>query len=64
MIIPIRCMNCGRPVAQLWEAYKKRVAAGEEPKGVLDELGVKSYCCRATLLTHVEIAPKLARHKR
>ncbi|MBU5557890.1 MAG: DNA-directed RNA polymerase subunit N [Candidatus Aenigmatarchaeota archaeon] len=64
MIIPVRCMSCGRPIAHLWEAFKKRTATGEEAKKVLDELGVKSYCCRATLLGHVDIMPKVARYKR
>ena len=57
-------MSCGRVIAHLWEAYKKRTAAGEEPKKVMDELGVKSYCCRATLMSHVELGPKIARYKR
>ena len=30
MIIPIRCMNCGNPLAQLWRYYEKRV---KEEKG-------------------------------
>lgn len=25
MIIPIRCMNCGNPLANLWRFYEKRV---------------------------------------
>ena len=25
MIIPIRCMNCGNPLADLWRYYQKRV---------------------------------------
>jgi len=25
MIIPIRCMNCGSPIAQLWRYYEERV---------------------------------------
>ena len=57
-------MSCGRPIAHLWEAFKKRTAAGEEAKKVLDELGVKNYCCRAALLSHVELTPKIARYKR
>jgi DNA-directed RNA polymerase subunit N (RpoN/RPB10) len=30
MIIPIRCMNCGNPIAQLWRYYEARV---KEEKG-------------------------------
>jgi DNA-directed RNA polymerase subunit N (RpoN/RPB10) len=25
MIIPIRCMNCGNPIADLWRYYQKRL---------------------------------------
>ena len=25
MIIPIRCMNCGIPIADLWRYYQKRI---------------------------------------
>jgi DNA-directed RNA polymerase subunit N len=31
------------------------VKSGEEPKKVLDSLGVTRYCCRRMLLSHVEI---------
>lgn len=64
MIIPIRCMSCGRPIAHLWEAFKKRTAAGEDAKKVLDELGVKSYCCRSLLLSHVDLLGQVAKYKR
>ena len=50
MIIPIRCFSCGKPIAQLWEEFKKRTAAGEEANKVLDELGLARYCCRAMFL--------------
>jgi DNA-directed RNA polymerase subunit N len=30
------------------------VLAGEDPGKVLDELGVARYCCRRTLLAHVD----------
>lgn len=50
MIIPIRCFSCGKPIAHLWKKYKERTHAGEEPKKVLDELGLERYCCRAAFL--------------
>ena len=54
MIIPIRCFSCGKPIAHLWEEYKKRTEAGENPGKVLDELGVERYCCRAVFLGQVD----------
>ena len=63
MIIPIRCISCGRPIAHLWEKFKARVEAGEEPQKVLDDLGVKKYCCRALMLTHVDLYKDIAKFK-
>lgn len=64
MLIPVRCISCGRPIGHLWEKFKQRVAAGESGKTVLDSLGVTSYCCRSLLLTHVDTLPQIAKFKR
>ncbi|MEK6848236.1 MAG: DNA-directed RNA polymerase subunit N [Nanoarchaeota archaeon] len=64
MIIPIRCFSCGRPIAQLWEEYKKRTLAGEDSGKVLDELGVKSYCCRSMFIGHVDMIEKVSKFKK
>jgi len=53
LIVPIRCMTCGAPLAQYWEEFRRRVEAGEDPEKVLDDLGVRRFCCRRTLLAHV-----------
>ncbi len=55
MIIQIRCYSCGKPIAHLWEEYNKRTEKGEERKKVLDSLGLKRYCCRQTLMGHVDL---------
>ena len=54
MIIPIRCMTCGRVLSTVWDEYKKRIAKGGKPEKVLDDLGVKKYCCRSLFLTHTD----------
>ena len=64
MIIPIRCFSCGKPIAHLWETYKKRVAAGEDSKKVLDELGVERYCCRSVFLGHVDLIETVSKFKK
>lgn len=63
MLVPIRCMSCGKPVAGLWEKYKQRVAAGEQPAKVLDALGVERYCCRALFLTHKDVLGEIAKFR-
>ncbi len=55
MIIPVRCFSCGKLVGDKWEAFSKRVAAGEPPKEILDDVGAERYCCRRMLLSHVDL---------
>ena len=64
MIIPMRCMSCGKPVSQLWEEYKKKVTAGQDRKKVLDELGLERYCCRALFLGHIDLIQNIAKYKK
>ncbi|VVB80582.1 DNA-directed RNA polymerase subunit N [uncultured archaeon] len=54
MIIPVRCFSCGKPIAHLWNQYKEKVAKGEDPKKVFEELGLDRYCCRAIFLGQVD----------
>jgi DNA-directed RNA polymerase subunit N len=64
MIIPIRCLSCGKPVAHLWEDFKKRTSAGEDSKKVLDELGLERYCCRALFLGHTDLLKTISKFKK
>ena len=64
MIIPIRCLSCGKPVAQLWAQYKERTEKGEDAKKILDDLGLTRYCCRALFMGHVDLLQDLAEFKK
>jgi len=64
MIIPIRCFSCGKPIAHLWEKFKNRVEKGEDPKKVLDDLGLERYCCRAVFLGHVDLLELVSKFKK
>jgi len=64
MIIPIRCFSCGKPIAHLWEDFKKRTEKGEDAKKVLDDLGLERYCCRAMLLSHVDLIDTAMKFKK
>ncbi|MFH1802412.1 MAG: DNA-directed RNA polymerase subunit N [archaeon] len=64
MLIPVRCMSCGKPLGHLWEDYQKRVESGEEAGKVLDDLGLTRYCCRATLLGHADMLPEITKFKK
>ena len=64
MIIPIRCMSCGKPIAHLWEDFKKKIEAGEEAGKVLTELGLERYCCRAAFLGQTDLLELTAKFKK
>ena len=70
MIIPIRCMTCGKVLADKWNYYVEHTKKEEDnniievnsknvkktKKGeVMDELGLKRYCCRRHILTHCDL---------
>lgn len=75
MIIPIRCITCGKVLADKWEYYQakcKELDAKEEKlpasgskftkafrKEILDELKLDRYCCRRHMLCHVDIIDNL-----
>ncbi len=63
MIIPVRCFTCGKPISAIWDKYHERVKKGEDPKKVLDDLGVERYCCRALLLTHKDVIDKIGKFR-
>jgi DNA-directed RNA polymerase subunit N len=48
-------------IGDKWEEFTRRVKAGENPSEILDSLGVKRYCCRRMLLSHVEILDEVLR---
>lgn len=66
-IPPTQCFTCGKMIAHLIEEYDEKVLiAKEKPTGektaeaqVLDELGIKRYCCRRMFLTKVDMSDRL-----
>lgn len=63
MIIPIRCFTCGALIGDKWEPFISRVEGGENPKDVLDDLGVTRYCCRRMLLSHIEAIDDIIKYR-
>ena len=69
VLVPVRCFTCGKLVADKYSDYQNRIKTGEDPKIVLDDLGMERYCCRRMLLTTVETVQQVipfyeAMHKR
>ena len=55
MMIPIRCFTCGNLIGDKFTLFQARVKAGEDPARVLDDLGLKRYCCRRMLVSSVDV---------
>ena len=65
MMVPIRCFSCGQVVADRWEEFNRRVnQEHEEPQKVLNELGVKRYCCRRMLIGHVDLIDEIIEYNK
>jgi len=62
LIIPVRCFSCGRLVGDKWEEFARRVKDGDEPRDVLDDLGMKRYCCRRMLISNVEVIDEFLKY--
>nr|UXY87684.1 rpb10 [Cryptomonas curvata] len=59
MIIPVRCFTCGKIIANKWELYIELLNQNYSENSALDILGLRRYCCRRMLLTHVDLIEKL-----
>ena len=59
MLIPVRCFTCGKVVGQLYEPFRERMENGEDPKTILDDMGLNRYCCRRMLVTHVDLIDEI-----
>lgn len=65
MIIPVRCFSCGRVIASdyinfqnrlsLLRETEKREPTHKDISKILDELGIKRYCCRRMIISHVDL---------
>ena len=54
-MVPVRCFSCGTVIGDKYYEFVELVKAGEDPGKALDRLGVKRYCCRRMILSHVEV---------
>jgi len=62
LIIPVRCFTCGKVIGDRWEEFARRTKQGESPGKVLDELGMKRYCCRRMFISHVEVIDEFLKY--
>lgn len=59
MIVPVRCFTCGNLVADKYDEFNSRLRNGEEPREILDSLGLKRYCCRRMLISSIDVIEQL-----
>lgn len=64
MIIPVRCFSCGKPIAHLWEEYKKKVEEGEDPKKALEDLGLDRFCCKSMFIGQTDLIDLVEKFKK
>ena len=71
MIIPVVCFTCGKILADKWNYYVKEIEKYDSEDSVLnvniktlqqtkegkvlDSLGLKRYCCRRMMISHVDL---------
>ena len=60
MIIAVRCYTCGTVVGSAYEVYKEALAKGKDGKSALDATGLRRFCCRRMLLSHVDLIKEAA----
>jgi DNA-directed RNA polymerase subunit N len=54
-MIPVRCLSCGKVIGDKWEEFERRTSEGEDPKKILDDLGVDKFCCRRMIVSHCDL---------
>jgi DNA-directed RNA polymerase subunit N len=51
-------------LADKYEEFEERTKKGEDPKKVLDDQGIKRYCCRSMLITSIDVTDEIAKFKK
>ena len=62
MIIPVRCFTCGKVIGNKWDKYLKLLEQEYAVNQALDNLGLKRYCCRRMLISHVDLIEMLLKY--
>jgi DNA-directed RNA polymerase I, II, and III subunit RPABC5 len=66
MLLPVRCITCGRVLGNLGKRYVEglqRVGTARAAE-VLDQLGLTRMCCRSVMTTHVDVCERILDYDR
>jgi len=66
MMFPVRCFTCGAVIADKYEDYKKKTSNNKNGnvEKILDDMGVKRYCCRRMFISHQDTTKEIVRFSR
>ena len=58
-LLPIRCITCGKVLADKWSRYEAMIEAGETIENALNKLGLNRICCRLRMRNPFKYAEKV-----
>ncbi|KXA97493.1 DNA-directed RNA polymerase subunit N [candidate division MSBL1 archaeon SCGC-AAA259I09] len=64
MMRPMRCFSCGKPLADKYDEFEKRVEEGEEPEEIFEDMEIERYCCRRMILTSIDATEEMMKYER
>ena len=64
MIIPIRCFSCGKLIAHVYQPYLDLLDKGESAEKAFEQLGIKRFCCKRMIVSHVDLIDDLLKFSR
>ena len=55
MLIPVRCFTCNKVLGNKWRRFKAGLRQKKPVADVLDEMGLRRYCCRQILISNFDL---------
>lgn len=62
MLVPIRCFTCNTPVGHVYPELTERQRRGHTFDAVMSDCGIRRYCCKRMLVTHVDLGRLVAEY--
>ena len=59
MLVPVRCFSCNKIIGGSYEEFIERKKNGDNPAEIMDDLGIKRYCCRKIFVSHLDLIDEL-----
>ena len=59
MLVPVRCCSCNKIIGGSYEEFIERKENGDNPAEIMDDLGIKRFCCRKIFVSHLDLIDEL-----